>query len=505
MSSFNSFASTWCCRPLALAVAVWAFSAPLDAQITVTSGAINTVQSGSGGLDKITDGTGSNGTATLSAVNNYTGGTTVTAGSLAIASPGTLGNVSNALTVSTSGVLDLGGTTQTTGLVTLGGGTIQDGALNSSTGFALQGGTISAILAGAANITQTAGTTTLSGSNIFTGSTTVSGGTLVVGSSNALGGNSDAVVVNGGVLSVGLEFLGNNFSGTGGQILVTGFMDFAGSFNYGGTLNVGTNAVGFVGAGTATVGAVILATGGQITPNNGLVLQAGGNLTATGSSVVNNPFKNSQVFVGVAGGVPSYTSATIQGPTTVGQTLSLSGALTGGGNLNGNINVLNSYTPGPNGAQVTIGPNSNITLNTNQTLTMNLGGVLTPGYSYNQFIIGNGAVFNLSTSILAFTFNGVDSGGTFSPAAGNQFHLFVLNGGSITSTFGTLPATNFGLASGLAWDFSNLYSQGLVTVDAVAVPEPATVAGIIGAAALGFAGLRRRLRLGARPSRSLRG
>ncbi len=495
MPSYNSFASTWCCRSLALTFAIWSGSAWAAGTITVSSGTIGTVQSGSGGLDKITDGTGTNGTATLSAVNTYTGGTTVTAGTLAVSNPGTLGDVTNFLTVSTSGVMDLGGTTQTTGLVTLGGGTIQNGTVSTGTTFALQGGTVSATMAGAANLTQTAGSSFVSGANTFTGGTTVTGGTLVVGSGTALGASGGQVVINGGTMMIGSQFLIYDFSGSGGQIIATGdmemgsFSDPAG-FNYSGAVNVGTHSVQFLAGGTTTVGAVILAAGGQLTSFHGIVLQAGGTMSAAGTATISNPFQNTQVLTGVVNHVPAFNSATVQGPTTAGQFLVFTGPVTGGGNLNGNIKLLNAYTPGANGGQTTIGANSNIAMGSGSSFNLNLGGIATPGYSYNQIILSSGAILNLTGASLAFTFNGVDSGGTFSPALGNQFQLFVNNSGSLTGTFTSLPSITFGLQSGLMWDFSNLYSQGLA--DVVVVPEPSTVAGIIGAATLGFAAFRRR-------------
>ena len=85
---------------------------------------------------------------TLSAANTYTGGTTVTAGTLGVSGSGTVGAISNAVTVS-GGILDLGGTSQTqNGGVTLTSGTIQNGTLSSTGTFGLQSGTVSATLAG---------------------------------------------------------------------------------------------------------------------------------------------------------------------------------------------------------------------------------------------------------------------------------------------------------------------------------------------------------------------
>ena len=119
------------------------------------------------------------GTLVLSVANSYSGGTTVSGGTLQLSGSGTLGATTGTLGVS-GGTLDLGGTSQTTGALTLTDGTIQNGTLTSSS-FGVQAGTISAVLAGAGALSKTGiGTVMLSGINTYTGATTVNGGTLEV-------------------------------------------------------------------------------------------------------------------------------------------------------------------------------------------------------------------------------------------------------------------------------------------------------------------------------------
>jgi len=101
------------------------------------------------------------GTLELSAVNTYTGGTTITGGTLLLSGVGTLGATTNTLGINSNGVLDLGGLTRSVGIVSATGanfgtagmvGTIQNGTLNiQANPFYVKSGTITA------DITSTAG------------------------------------------------------------------------------------------------------------------------------------------------------------------------------------------------------------------------------------------------------------------------------------------------------------------------------------------------------------
>jgi outer membrane autotransporter protein len=85
------------------------------------------------------------GTLVLGGANTYDGGTTVTAGTLALSDAGTLGAVTASTTVDgASAVLDLGGTTQTQDKVSLADGTIRNGTIEATTRFDQSGGTMSA-------------------------------------------------------------------------------------------------------------------------------------------------------------------------------------------------------------------------------------------------------------------------------------------------------------------------------------------------------------------------
>lgn len=147
--------------------------------------AINNAMSGAGGFNIISS--SGSGTVILGGANSYTGGTTVTSGTLDVT--GTLAD-SGAVTVS-------GGTYKvsnddTVGAVTLTSGTISNasGKVLTGSSYAVQSGTVSAILGGSGDLTKTtAGMVTLSAANTYTGATTVESGTLALGSGGSISGS----------------------------------------------------------------------------------------------------------------------------------------------------------------------------------------------------------------------------------------------------------------------------------------------------------------------------
>ena len=130
------------------------------------------------------------GTLTLNAASTYTGGTTVTAGTLALAGSGTMGS---GTVTSSGGTIDLGGKSITNTLGTLtGGGAVNNGTITNNSGtYAVQSGSVGAVLAGSNVLTKSgAGSVTLSAANTYTGLTTISAGTLVLASTGTIASSS---------------------------------------------------------------------------------------------------------------------------------------------------------------------------------------------------------------------------------------------------------------------------------------------------------------------------
>ncbi len=208
------------------------------------------------------------GVLNLSGVNSYTGGTTVSLGTLRMSGSGTLGSTSGTLTVN-GGTLDLGGTSQTVGALNGTGGTINTSTGTSTLtvgnggGSGSYGGAISTGI-GTTALTKTgSGTQTLSGANAYVGATTINGGTLSLDNNNTttarLSGTSGITVNSGGTLLLTQSggTASNNRIANGAAMTINN----GGIFNTGG-LNEGPT--GGAAGSTAAVGALTLASGSTI-------------------------------------------------------------------------------------------------------------------------------------------------------------------------------------------------------------------------------------------------
>ncbi len=212
---------------------------------------ISAALTGSGGIDK-TD----LGTLILSGANTYTGGTTISAGTLKfdVDLGGTLGAQTGALAIAGGATFDLTGTNQTVGALSgagsitssVYGGRISPLTVNQATNTSFSGAITDGYMTGAGDgtvwlIKGGAGTLTLAGNSAFS-FTSVDGGTLAI--------------ANGGTVANLTSYIGET-AGSNGTMLVTGI---------GSVWTTDYLFLGYQGAGTLTI-----ADGGRVSTGAGTV------------------------------------------------------------------------------------------------------------------------------------------------------------------------------------------------------------------------------------------
>ncbi|MFT4277034.1 MAG: autotransporter domain-containing protein [Rhodopseudomonas sp.] len=361
------------------------------------------------------------GTLTLTGDSFYTGGTTISSGTLQLGNGGISGSITGditnnaTLTVNRSNSTSLGGAISGTGqLIKLGG----------------------AILA-------------LLGDNTYTGGTTISAGTLRVGN-GATGGSIVGDVVNNGVLefnrfdSIGFNGvisgtgsvtkLGNNSMLLGGDNTYTGGTTISGGYLQIGTGGTTGSIVGdVVNNGTLEFARSDAHTfSGAISGGGSLIKRGAGNLSLTGTSSYTGATTVEAGTLSVNGSIAASSLTTVNagaalgGNGTVGTTLINGGALAPGNSI-GTLNVSGNLTfTAASSYMVEVSPSSADRVNVSGTATL------------------GGATVNASFA----------SGGYVE----RQYTIVNATGG-VVGTFGTLVNTNLpsGFRSSLGYDSNNAY------------------------------------------------
>lgn len=365
---------------------------------------ISAVISGANGLEINNSSTGA---TIFSATNTFSGGLTLTAGTLKTSGAGTLGAAGGTLAID-GGTLDLNGTSQSVGLLVGTGGTIlnnhsaTDVTLTIGTGNATGGeyaGIIADHSAGTGTVALTKadnGTATLSGANSYTGKTTINGGTLMVGANEVLPNSSVVEINNGGKLNVqaftetiaGLSSVTGNINlvqnqETGGADTGTLVIDTAGGdYTFDGILRdnfQSTGALALVknGAGIQTVTATNnLVVGTSIEFTGGLTIN-GGTFRLWDQGVTNGFYTNGKVISTFASDVTNHGIFALENTgganATFSKIISGSGAVTTAGLVT--LSGANTYSGNTTVTSGTLGVNGS-SLSDTGTLFINPGALV---------------------------------------------------------------------------------------------------------------------------------
>ncbi|MDE8602796.1 DUF4347 domain-containing protein [Marinomonas sp. RSW2] len=458
-----------------------------------SDGTYGGIISGNGSLTK-----SGSGAVTLTGTNTYTGGTTVSAGTLSGTTSSLVGNITNnstvefgqssdgtyggiisgngSLTKSGSGAVTLTGANTYTGGTTVSAGTLS-GTTSSLVGHITNNsivefgqssdGTYSGIISGSGSLTKSgSGAVTLTGANTYTGATTVSAGGLTLNNS---GGNALA------------DTMAVTLSGTAALTLATNETIGSLSGASTNTISLGSNTLTTGGSNADThFSGVMSGTGGLTKAGSGAFTLSGAN-TYTGATTVSSGTVNVQNGSAIAdtSAVTVASGATFHVENGTSETI---GSLAGAGtvSLNGGTLTLggdNSSTTfsgviqerSSSGALTKTGSGT-LTLSGTNTYSgatsLNAGTLLVTGalsatsgvtvYS-GTTLAGTGAVFAASsTNNLT-----VNSGGFLSPGVAGAGQLTV-NGNLVLN--GTLNADIAGATAGT--DYDQVVVNGAVTLGA---------------------------------------
>lgn len=333
------------------------------------------------------------GVLVLNGASNYTGATTINAGTMRLGVAGGV-PVTSLVTVASGAFFDLNNLSATIGSlsgagnVTLGTGTLTTGANHSSTTF-------SGMVSGTGGLTKTgSGIFTLSGANAYTGATAITAGTLRLSVAGGIPATSTVSVESGATFDL------NNFNAAIGSLSGTGSV----------TLGSGTLTTG--GDHTSTSFSGLISGTGGLTKTGSGVFTLSGSHTFTGITSVTSgvlAVQNFSALGGVSGGtvVTSGAELRLLGGISVGaEPLTLNGTgiagegalrvLSGMASWSGGITLASSSSIGVDAGQLTLGGTINLGAN-----TLTFAGA---GASRSDGIIsGSGALIKNGAGVLTLT------------------------------------------------------------------------------------------------------
>lgn len=394
--------------------------------------------------------------------NNYTGTTTVNAGSLQLGAAGVIPDA-GAVSVGAAGTFDLNSKSETVGTFTLAGGGV----------VANTGGTAATLTASAANLAafsfqnaSTPSTVTVALSSTTTtnvgvtfdatnnGTATLNGGVNL--NSSATAGVTRTFTVNNGTAAVDMEVPGvvSNTTSTGLAKAGAGTLRLSSPTGntYGGTTTVnagtlqlsnasnsatGAGAVTLNNAGSTLASVSAATVSGLVTANAGTIV-APGDVGAVGSLMLN-------------GGLTTVSGAALNFDVPAGPGTSGNDLLTVGGTFTNASGTLIGLGSGPTatgnyrliGYTTLAGPTTNFVLPTPPAgFTYNLSSAVDPGFL--DLVVG-------TTAGGTFAWN-VDGDGTWGSAANWSPNTSFPDGAGHTATFGVPAAGNAAATATVALD-----------------------------------------------------
>ena len=463
-----------------------------------TTGNYASTMSGSGSLTKL-----GGGTVRITGSNSYSGGTTITGGTVEISAGGSAGGSAAGLG---TGTVSIGSGAQVTYYLSI------TDSHTISNAFSLSGGTLYSE----------------DGNNTFSGRVTLASGTSTISSryqdtitlAGGLAGSGNVLFTQAGGLGDGPTYV---LSGTGAN---TGTVRVSGSSNGRITklqvANVNALQSATLDLATGDVGTVEFTVAGTNTYSLG-GLQGGRNLAFGGNSLSVGSNGQSTTYSGVLTGSGSLTKVgggrlaltganTFSGTTNVNAgDLALDGSivgslsvaslasLSGTGTVGGNATIAGTHSPGNSPGAQTF--NGNLTYQAgavvNWELIANTTG--TPGTNYDQIIVPTGNLTFSGSTTLALSFDSAGSSVDWADPFWNvnrSWMVYDLSGGTTNSLSdlglggSLLDSLNQPLSPTGRGYFTTSLSGQDVMLNFVAVPEPSTLV-LLGIAAA-FLAVRRR-------------